>query len=44
VDLEHFWLACELDPDVIEHRHQVLFERIELLPRIPDLTDVEVSV
>src|SRR6188474_2768708 len=44
VDLEHLGLGCELDPDVVEHRHQALLERIELLPGVPDLVDAEVSI
>src|SRR5256885_2593962 len=41
VDLEHLGLARELDANVGQYRHQTLAERVELLPRIPDLTDSE---
>src|SRR4029079_829843 len=44
VDLEHFGLARKLDPDVLQHRHEALTERVELLFRLPDLSDSEVAV
>src|SRR6266496_3138300 len=44
VDLEHLGLARKLDPDVLQHRHETLAERVELLSRVPDLADSEVTV
>src|SRR5437763_266421 len=43
VDLEHLGLP-RLDPDLVQHRHEALTERVELLARVPDLTDAEVAV
>jgi hypothetical protein len=43
VDLEHLGLT-RLDPNVLQHRHEALTERVELLPRVPDLTDSELAV
>jgi hypothetical protein len=39
VDLEDLRLAGKLDPGLGQHRHEALTERLELLPRIPDLAD-----
>jgi hypothetical protein len=33
-----------LDTDVSQHRHQPLPELLPLLPRVPDLADLEVAV
>src|SRR5438105_6022753 len=44
VDLEHLGLARKLDPDVLKHWHEALTERVELLARVPDLADSEVTV
>ena len=41
--LEQFRLA-RLYTDVGQHRHKALTERLELLPRVPDLADAEVAV
>src|SRR3954465_4246212 len=43
VDLEDLGLTG-LDPSVFQYRHEALAERVELLPRIPDLTDDELAV
>jgi hypothetical protein len=43
VDLEHLGLTG-LDPNVFQHRHEALAERVELLLRVPDLTDFELAV
>jgi hypothetical protein len=43
VDLEHLGLT-RLDPNVFQHRHEALAERVELLLRVPDLTDSELAV
>lgn len=44
VDLKHFGLARKLDPDIVQHGHEALTERVELLLRVPDLADSEVAV
>jgi hypothetical protein len=44
VDLEHLGLAREFDPNVVQHRLQTTAERVELLPRIPDLADAQVPL
>src|SRR5437867_2537945 len=44
VDLEHLRLARKRDPDVPQHWHEALTERVELLARVPDLADPEVTV
>ena len=43
VDLEHLGLT-RLDPNVLQHRHEALAERFELVPRVPDLTDFDLAV
>jgi len=40
VDLEGLRLARKLDSGFGQHRHEALTERLELLPRVPDLADV----
>jgi hypothetical protein len=44
VDLEHLGLARKLDPNNLRHRHETLAERVELLARVPDLADPEITV
>src|SRR3954468_7061679 len=44
VDLEHLGLAFELDPSVLEHRHQTLAEGVELLARVPNLANAEIPL
>src|SRR5436190_17879375 len=43
VNLKHFRLA-RVNPQLSENRAQALSKRVELLPRIPDLADLEVAV
>ena len=43
MDLEDVRRAGELDAGGGEDRHQTLAESLELLPRIPDLADLEVA-
>jgi hypothetical protein len=43
MDLEQLGLARKPDSHVLQHRHQTLTERLELLARVPDLTDSEVT-
>src|SRR5680860_1195657 len=42
VDLEDLRLARKLNPGFGQHRHELLAERLELLPRVPDLAHPEV--
>lgn len=42
VDLEYLRLARELDSDFGQNRHETLAERLELLPRVPDLAHPQV--
>src|SRR5215211_6240868 len=44
VDLKPLGLARKLDANVLQHRHQALTERVELLARVPDLVDSDVTV
>src|ERR1051326_5058227 len=43
VDLQHLGLT-RLDSNVLQHRHQLLAEGVELLARVPDLADSELAV
>src|SRR6185503_21252022 len=43
VDLELLGLARKLDPYIGQHRHEVLPECVELLARVPDLADSEMT-
>ena len=44
VDLENLRITREHDADVVQHRHEAFAERVELLPRVPDLADSELPV
>src|SRR6266566_4792990 len=43
VDLQNLGLTW-LDADVLQHRHETLTERVELLLRVPDLADSQLAV
>ena len=44
MDLEHFRLPDERDPDFVEDRHEAGAERLQLLAGVPDLADPEAAV
>jgi hypothetical protein len=44
VNLEDVRRVGELDADDGEDRHQTLAECLELLPRVPDLADLQVAI
>jgi hypothetical protein len=44
VNVEDVRRIGELNADTGEDRHQALPERLELLPRVPDLADAKVAV
>src|SRR5690242_11703008 len=44
VNLEDLWLGCKLEAEIRQDRHQDLAVRLQLLRRVPDFTDEQVSV
>jgi len=43
VDLEDLWVAGKLDSDVGQYGHQPLTKCLQLLLRVPDFADAQVS-
>src|SRR5581483_10862727 len=44
VYLNHLRLVSKLDPSILKYWHEAFTKRVELLARVPDLTDPEVAL